>query len=93
MTPSKSAVPFWLAVEPRVSTKRLTWVGRRSSRSATASAVGSVALLEAVENAVSIAGRTARKKRRGLMPPSHAHARASRPRTWWIASAPTTTPT
>ena len=44
----------------------------RARCSATRSAVGSVALLEAVENAVIIAGRTPRKKRTGYMPPSHA---------------------
>ena len=44
MTPSKSAVPFWFAVEPIVSTKRLTSRGRRRFSSATLSAVGSVAL-------------------------------------------------
>ena len=62
MTPSNSAVPFWFAVDPSVSTKRLTCGGRCSSCSATQSAVGSVALLDAVENAVTVAARVARKK-------------------------------
>ena len=65
-------MPFWFAVEPMVSTKRLTCGGRCSSSSAASSAVGSVALLEAVENAVSIGARTPRKKRHGLMRPSQA---------------------
>ncbi len=65
-------MPFWFAVEPTVSTKRLTWGGSPSSRSATTSAVGRVALLEAVENAVSMAVRMPRKNLIGLMPPSHA---------------------
>jgi hypothetical protein len=67
VTPSKSAVPFWLAVAPTVRTKRLTCWGRRRFSSATRSAVGRVALLDAVEKAVTIAGCTPRKKRRGLI--------------------------
>ncbi len=55
MTPSKSAVPFWLAVEPSVNTKRLTCDGSFSFSSATRSAVGRVAFDEAVEKAVIIA--------------------------------------
>src|SRR5690606_1319679 len=51
VTPSNSAVPYWLAVAPMVSTKRETFDGRCSSSSATFSAVGSVALLDAVEKA------------------------------------------
>ena len=70
MTPSKRAVPFWLAAAPTVSTKRLTCGGSRRFSSATLSAVGSVAVHEAVEKAVSIADLDPRKKPRGLMPPS-----------------------
>src|SRR5690606_9933391 len=51
VTPSNSAVPFWLAVAPMVSTKRDTRRGRPNSSSATRSAVGRVALLDAVEKA------------------------------------------
>ena len=69
MTPSKSAVPFWFAVEPMVSTKRLTCGGSCSFSSATRSAVGRVALREAVEKAVIIASSMPRKKKRGLIPP------------------------
>ncbi|PUE93939.1 hypothetical protein C7T79_12420 [Xanthomonas oryzae pv. oryzicola] len=54
VTPSNSAVPFWLAVAPTVSTKRDTRGGRPIS-SATRRAVGRVALLEAVENAITVA--------------------------------------
>ena len=60
MTPSNSAVPFWFAVEPMVRTKRLTCGGRCRFSSATCSAVGSVALLDAVENAVTIGRANAR---------------------------------
>ena len=63
-------MPFWLAVEPMVSTKRPRAAAGASFSSATLSAVGSVALEEAVEKAVTIASWMPRKKRRGLMPPS-----------------------
>jgi hypothetical protein len=63
-------VPFWLAVAPIVSTKRLMWEGNLRFSSATFRAVGSVALLDEVENAVIIASCTAPKKNRGLIPPS-----------------------
>ena len=69
MTPSKSAVPFWFAVDPMVSTKRETCDGSLRFSSATRSAVGSVAFDDAVEKAVIIASCTPRKKKRGLMPP------------------------
>ena len=62
-------MPFWFAVEPSVSTKRATERGSFSSSSATRSAVGSVALLDAVENAVIIAARLPLKNATGLMPP------------------------
>ncbi len=65
--PSNSAVPFWLAVAPTVSTKRDTLLGRPIS-SATRSAVGKVALLEAVENAITVASRVARKNASGERP-------------------------
>ena len=52
-----------------MSTKRDTAGGRRSSSSATRSAVGSVADDEAVENAVTIATRDPEKKARGVIPP------------------------
>jgi hypothetical protein len=56
VTPSNNAVPFWFAVEPSVSTKRAISGGKCKFSSATCRAVGKVALLEAVENAVNIAG-------------------------------------
>ena len=65
VTPSNSAVPFWLAVAPTVSTKRDTVRGRPSFSSATRSAVGRVALDEAVENAITIASWMPRKKATG----------------------------
>jgi len=55
--------------EPAVSTKRLTWRGRRSSSSATLIAVGRVAFDDAVENAVTMASLDPRKKASGFMPP------------------------
>ena len=82
-------MPFWFAVEPSVSTNRLTCGGRPRRSSATRSDVGNVALLDAVENAVSIASRTSRKKRIGLMPPSHATL-TEYTTNCWIASASTT---
>ena len=75
MTPSNRAVPFWFMVAPMVSTKRLTFGGRCSSSSATRSAVGSVALLDEVEKAVTMASWMPRKNTRGLMPPSSFTAR------------------
>ena len=69
VTPSNSAVPFWLAVAPTVSTKREIRLGRPSS-SATRSDVGRVALLEAVENASSIASCAPRKNFSGDQPPT-----------------------
>jgi len=62
-------VPFWFAVEPMVSTKREICGGSRRLSSATRSAVGSVALLEAVENAVSIASSMPRKNFQGCIRP------------------------
>jgi hypothetical protein len=64
-------VPFWLAVAPMVSTKRPMCGGSFRFSFATFSEVGSVALLEAVENAVSIALCTAPKNCRGPMPAYH----------------------
>src|SRR5690554_5623555 len=52
--PSKSAVPFWLAVLPMVSTKLVMGFGIFSLLILTEMAVGRVALLELVENAVRI---------------------------------------
>ena len=68
VTPSNSAVPFWLAVAPTVSTKREIRLGRRSSSSATRSAVGRVALLDAVENAIRLASCVSRKNAIGDLP-------------------------
>ena len=70
VTPSNSAVPFWLAVAPTVSTKRDTRCGR-PIWSATRSAVGRVALLEAVENAITVASWVSRKNDSGERPDSH----------------------
>ena len=69
MTPSNSAVPFWFIAEPAVSTKRATCDGSLRFSSATLIALGSDALEDAVENAVSIATRTPRKNSTGDMPP------------------------
>ena len=85
-------MPFWFAVEPIVSTKRDTCGGRRRSSSATRRAVGNVALLDAVENAVSIASRAPRKNVLGRMPPSHQTDAEYTPNCW-IASPRTTTTT
>ena len=61
VTPSKMAVPFWLAVAPMVRTKRETRDGSSSCSSATRIAVGRVALDEAVEKAITIASWLPRK--------------------------------
>src|SRR5690606_40043165 len=74
ISPSNSAVPFWLAVAPMVSTKRDTFFGSLRFSSATLSAVGRVALLEAVENAISIASCTPRKNAMGDQPPTRRSA-------------------
>ena len=58
-------MPFWLAVAPTVSTNRDTRLGNFSFSSATRSAVGRVALLEAVENAIKIARQAT--KRSGVL--------------------------
>ena len=68
VTPSNRAVPFWLAVAPTVSTKRDTRLGNFSFSSATRSAVGRVALLDAVENAIRLASCVSRKKATGDLP-------------------------
>src|SRR5207249_5434162 len=57
VTPSNSAVPFMHIVDPRGSTKPAILAGIFSSSSATAMLVGSVALLELVENAVTMLAR------------------------------------
>ena len=57
VTPSYSAVPFWLALAPMVSTKRAMRGGSPRFFSATRSETGSVALLDAVANAITIASR------------------------------------
>ena len=69
VTPSNNAVPFWLAVAPTVNTKRDTLRGK-PIWSATRSAVGRVALDEAVENAISVASWISRKKPSGERPAS-----------------------
>jgi len=53
-----------------VSTKWLTCLGRPRFSSATLMAVGSVALDEAVENAVTMASLQSRKNATGLRPPN-----------------------
>ena len=68
MTPSYSAVPFWFAVAPTVSTK-FVMSGRTLRFSfVTRIAVGSVTFDELVENAVSITSRMPRKNCAGLRP-------------------------
>src|SRR5438094_10669417 len=57
-------------VEPSGSTKPAICGGIFSSSSATAMLVGSVALLELVENAVTMLARTRLQKTRGERPPS-----------------------
>src|SRR5437773_693000 len=70
VTPSYSAVPFMHIVEPRGSTKPAILGGIFSSSSATAMLVGSVALLELVENAVTMLARMRLQHTRGASPPS-----------------------
>src|SRR5690606_27082088 len=57
VTPSYSAVPFMFIVAPSGSTKPAIGGGTPSSPCATAMLVGSVALLELVENAVTMLAR------------------------------------
>src|SRR5438552_438463 len=57
VTPSNSAVPFMHIVDPSGSTKPAILGGIFNSLSATAMLVGSVALLELVENAVMMLAR------------------------------------
>src|ERR1043166_5336264 len=70
VTPSYNAVPFMHMVEPSGSTKPAIWGGILSSSSATAMLVGSVALLELVENAVMMLARMRPQKTRGESPAS-----------------------
>ena len=76
VTPSNIAVPFWLAVAPMVSTKRETRRGSLSFSSATRSAVGRVALDEAVEKAIRLASCVSRKKAIGFLPAERRQQRA-----------------
>ena len=85
-------MPFWLAVAPTVSTKRDTLRGRCSFSSATCSAIGRVALLEAVENAITIASCEPRKNFSGDQPPRN-FSISEYTTTMCSASASTTTPT
>ncbi len=74
VTPSKMAVPFWLAVAPMVRTKRETRGGSFSCSSATRIAVGKVAFDDAVEKAITIASWISRKKATGDLRPSKTSA-------------------
>ena len=92
VTPSKSAVPFWLPVDPRVSTKPEISRGTPSRSSVTRSAVGSVALLELVENATIMISRILRKKVTGFMR-AKTRIRIEYTPNWWSARPSSTTPT
>src|SRR5579859_6351867 len=79
-------------VEPRGSTKPAILGGILSSRSATWMLVGRVALLELVENAVTMLAVILRQNRNGLSPPKN-RTRRERLTTPWIASPASTTRT
>ena len=66
VAPSKSAVPFMFIVAPRGSTNPATSRGMASSSWATRSVVGSVALLDDVEKAVSMTTLAFLKNSSGL---------------------------
>ena len=66
-TPSKSAVPFWLAEAPQVNTKREILAGILRVLSATSSATGRVALEEAVEKAYTYTSLQPWKNFQGLV--------------------------
>ncbi len=66
VAPSKSAVPFMLRVAPSGRTKPQISGGMRSPSRPTLIVVGSVALLEDVENAVRMTISDCRKNSRGL---------------------------
>ena len=61
VTPSYSAVPFWLVLAPAVSTNRETSGRSSSGPSAARSDTGNVALLEAVAKAVETGSRIPRQ--------------------------------
>ncbi|OPZ63515.1 MAG: hypothetical protein BWY83_03389 [bacterium ADurb.Bin478] len=64
-------MPFWFAVLPSVSTNRAMSGGIFKFSTVTRMVVGSVALLELVEKAISITSRMLRKKNRGLILPRY----------------------
>lgn len=92
VTPSNSAVPFMLAVAPRVHTKRATWRGAPRRSSAAFRVVGRVALLDEVENAVSMTGWTCRKNHSGDTP-ARVRSRIGNTTNMCTARASTTVPT
>ena len=68
VTPSKSAVPSMFMVAPSGTTKPATSFGTPSFSSATRSVVGSVALLDEVEKAVTMTIQASWKNAAGLRP-------------------------
>ena len=71
VTPSKSAVPFWLPVAPTVSTKFPIRGAMPSFSCAVWSEVGSVAFEDAVENAVRATSRIRKAHSMGGTRASH----------------------